>query len=116
MINVIITIKTYFKLRRFLCVSSFIFFFLVGIAAHTSWIAPIGHIHPQKNRFENNNIIINTAIRKNGNMPSAMEKKIYSNIPAPLERGFLGEFKTGRTFIIPSRLNRLIGKIASIIT
>ncbi|MBA7562010.1 hypothetical protein ES708_03659 [subsurface metagenome] len=102
-------------LRRFLWVSSFTFFFLVGIAAHISWIAPIGHIHPQKNRFENNNININTAIRKNGNTPSAMEKKIYSNIPAPLERGFLGEFKMGSAFIIPSKLNRLIGKMASII-
>ena len=94
---------------------SFTFFFLEGIAAHTSWIAPIGHIHPQKTRFENNNININTAIRNNGNIPSAMEKKIYSNIPAPLERGFLGEFKMGSTLIIPSKLNRLIGKIASII-
>ena len=102
-------------LRRFLCVSSLNFFFLVGIAAHKSWIAPIGHIHPQKNRFENNNININTAIRKNGNTPSAMEKKIYSNIPAPLERGFLGEFKIGSTLIKPSKIVRLIEKIVSII-
>ncbi|GAH39545.1 unnamed protein product [marine sediment metagenome] len=42
-----------------------------------------------------------------------MEKKIYSRIPAPLERGFLGEFKMGKTLTIPSKLIRLIGKIVS---
>ena len=42
-----------------------------------------------------------------------MEKKIYSKIPPPLDKGFLGEFKIGKTFVSPSKLNKLIGKIAS---
>jgi hypothetical protein len=44
-----------------------------------------------------------------------MEKKIYSNIPAPLERGFLGEFKMGSALINPSKIIRLKEKIVSII-
>lgn len=42
-----------------------------------------------------------------------MEKKIYSKIPPPLDNGFLGEFKIGKTLLNPSKLNKLIGKIAS---
>ena len=98
-------------LRRDLCILSF--FFLVGIAAHKSWIEPIGHIQPQNTRFENNKTKINTAKRKYGKTPSAIDKKIYSNIPAPLEKGFLGEFCIGKTLMIPSRLIRLIGNNAS---
>ena len=100
-------------LRIFLCIFILTFLFLVGIAAHKSWIEPIGHIQPQNIRFENNKTMINTAKRKNGNTPSAIEKKIYSNIPAPLEKGFLGEFCIGKTLVIPAKLIRLIGKIAS---
>ena len=85
----------------------------MGIAAHKSWIDPIGHIQPQNTRFENNKTKINTVKRKNGNIPSAIEKKMYSKIPAPLEKGFLGEFCIGKTLVIPSKLKRLIGKNAS---
>jgi hypothetical protein len=45
-----------------------------------------------------------------------MEKKMYSNNPDPLDRGFLGEFKIGKTLTNPSKLMRLIGKIVSRIT
>jgi len=100
-------------LRRVLCLSSLTFLFLVGIAAHKSWIEPIGQIQPQKTRFENNKTKINMVIRRNGNTPSAIEKKIYSKIPAPLEKGFLGEFCIGKILMIPSKLKRLIGKNAS---
>ena len=102
-------------LRSFLCLDILTFLFLVGIAAHISWIEPIGHIQPQNIRFENNNTKINMAKRKKENPipPSAIEKKMYSNIPAPLEKGFLGEFCIGKTLIIPSKLIRLIGNIAS---
>ncbi|MHA2129072.1 MAG: hypothetical protein ACW99L_03765, partial [Promethearchaeota archaeon] len=48
-----------------------------------------------------------------GNIPSVREKKMYSRIPAPLEIGFLGELRIGRTFMKPSKLNRLIEKINS---
>jgi len=89
------------------------FFFFVGIAAHASWIDPMGHIQPQKNRFENNKTNNKTAISKKGKTPSAIEKKIYSKIPPPLDNGFRGEFKIGNTLLIPSKLNKLIGKIAS---
>ena len=104
--------KTYLMLRSFLCLSILIFLFLVGIAAHKSWIEPIGHIQPQNTRFENNKTKINTAKRKNENTtsPSAIDKKIYSKIPAPLEKGFLGEFCIGKTLVIPPKLIRLIGK------
>jgi len=115
MIITVIIIKTYLMLRIFLCISILTLFFLVGIAAHKSWIEPIGHIQPQNIRFENNNTKINMAKRKKENPipPSAIEKKIYSKIPAPLEKGFLGEFCIGKILMIPSKLKRLIGKNAS---
>ncbi len=110
---IVIIRKTYFIFNRDLCVFILNFLFLVGIAAHTSWIEPIGHIQPQKNRFENNKTNNKTAIRKNGKTPSAMEKKINSRIPPPSDKGFLGEFIKGKIFVNPSKLNKLIGKIAS---
>ena len=115
MIITVIIIKTYLMLRSFLCVDILNFLFLVGIAAHKSWIEPIGQIQPQNIRFENNKIKSNMAKRKNDNptQPFAIDEKIYSNIPAPLEKGFLGEFCIGKTLIIPSILIRLIGNNAS---
>ena len=110
---IVIIRKTYFMFNRDLCVFILNFLFLVGIAAHTSWIEPIGHIQPQKNRFENSKTNNKTAIRKKGKTPSAMEKKIYSKIPPPLDKGFLGEFRIGKTLVIHSKLNKLIGKITS---
>lgn len=105
----------YLMLRSFLCLDILNFLFLVGIAAHISWIEPIGHIQPQNIRFENNNTRINMAKRKKETPipPFAIAEKIYSNIPAPLEKGFLGEFCIGKTLMIPSKLIRLIGNIAS---
>jgi hypothetical protein len=100
-------------LRIFSCIVILTFFFLVGIAAHKSWIEPIGHIQPQNIRFENNKTKSSTAIKRNGNAPPAMEMKIYSNIPAPLEKGFRGEFCIGKNLVRPSKLIRLIGKNAS---
>ena len=38
---------------------------------------------------------------------------IYSRIPAPVEIGFLGEFKTGRNLTIPSKRSKFIEKITS---
>ena len=102
-------------LRSFLCLDILTFLFLVGIAAHTSWIEPIGHIQPQNIRFENNSTKINMAKRKKETpiSPNAIDKNIYSKIPAPLEKGFLGEFCIGKTLMIPSKLIRFIGNNAS---
>jgi hypothetical protein len=93
-----------------------LFLFLVGIADKPSCIVPIGQIHPQQNRFENSIIKMNNAIRNNGKVPSAIEKKIYSIIPAPLERGFLGELKIGSIFTRLSKLFKFTLKINSIAT
>ena len=90
--------------------------FFVGMAAHASWTAPIGHTHPQKNRFVNNITSINTAIKNMGNIPSVMKKNIYSMMPAPFEAGLSGEFKIGSIFIRLLKPNRLIEKITSKIT
>jgi hypothetical protein len=116
MIIVVIIMRTYLIFRRDLLVDILNLLFLVGIAAHKSWINPIGQTQPQNTRLVNNKIKIKTASKKNGNTPSAIEKKIYSNIPDPLEIGFLGEFKIGNTLTTSSKLLRLIGKIVSRIT
>lgn len=50
---------------------------------------------------------------RNGKIPSIIKKRIYSRNPAPVDNPFLGEFKTGRNFITPSKLNKLIVKIIS---
>lgn len=73
----------------------------------------MGHIHPQKNLLVNNIIKIRIPKSRNGNIPSARKKKIYSRIPAPVEIGFLGEFKTGRNFNISSKRSKFIEKITS---
>jgi len=73
----------------------------------------MGHIHPQKNLLVNNITKIRIPKSRNGNIPSARKKKMYSRIPAPSESGFLGEFKTGKNFIIPSKRNKFIEKIIS---
>ena len=112
-IIIVIIMITYLMLRRLLCVDILNFLFLVGIAAHKSWIEPIGQIQPQNIRFVSNNTKINTAKRKKGKTPCAMEKKIYSRIPDPSDKGFRGEFNIGSTFTIPSKPMRLIGKIIS---
>ena len=52
-------------------------------------------------------------MRNIGIIPSVIKKKIYSSIPAPVERGFLAEFIIGRTLMKLSRLNKFIVKIAS---
>jgi hypothetical protein len=52
-------------------------------------------------------------MRNNGIIPSVIEKKIYSKIPAPFEMGFLGEFKIGRTLMKLFRLSRFIENINS---
>ena len=109
----VIIMKTYFMFNRVLCVCVLNFLLLVGIAAHASWIEPMGHIQPQKILLENNKINNRTAKRKSGKAPSAMEKKMYSKIPPPLDRGFLGEFNIGNTLVNASKLIKLIGKIVS---
>ena len=69
-IIIVIIMITYLMLRRLLCVDILNFLFLVGIAAHKSWIEPIGQIQPQNIRFVNNNTKINTAKRKKGKTKS----------------------------------------------
>ena len=103
----------YLIFNKLLWVSILTVLFLIGNAAHASWIVPMGQIHPQKNLLVNNNIKIRIPISKNGNIPSAIKKKIYSRIPAPVDNGFLGEFKIGRNFNTPSKLNKFIENINS---
>ena len=105
--------KTYLIFKKDLCVLSLRVLLFVGIAAHASWIVPIGHIHPQKNLFVNNIIIINKPIRKKGIIPSVKRKKIASSIPVLFEIPTLGECKNGSTFNIPSNPIKLMEKINS---
>jgi hypothetical protein len=58
----------------------------------------------------------NIPINKAGKIPSPMLKKIISIIPVPFERGFLGEFNTGKILNIPSKLTKFIVKINSKMT
>lgn len=103
----------YLIFKKELCVFTFNVLFFEGIAAQASWIVPIGHIHPQKNLFENKMININNPIRNIGRIPSVIKKKVYSRIPAPVENGFLGEFRMGNILINPFKLFKLIEKISS---